>query len=176
MKKGDISTSTIIYIIIGALVLVLIAIWLTGGFGAVTKGIQTGSPGELEMLKNKCIQNCNMAKSSVQTAGASAWGNSIYCTTPYAFDTNGDGAAESINCWQNPVNVKCSIPKGEVTCEADATANRCWCYHYECHTTAGQPWESTCTQDTNKADCERLREYPAGSWNKKCAWQRVEVS
>ncbi len=64
-KKGDVSTSTLIYIVLGALVLGLLVFGFTTGWGnfweTITGGSSTSKDNTVEMI-NYCNTACNVGK------------------------------------------------------------------------------------------------------------------
>jgi len=110
-RKAQISMNVIVYVAIALLVLVLIVAFTTGGLGNLFRGLTTTGPGELETIKNKCITNCENAKSQLELTGTSSWISSTYCAEKYGYDSNSDGTTESdefFNCWEQPIGITCS--------------------------------------------------------------------
>lgn len=110
-RKAQISMNVIVYVAIALLVLVLIVAFTTGGLGNLFRGLTTTGPGELETIKNKCITNCENAKSQLELTGTSSWTSSTYCSEKYGYDSDSDGTTDSdefFNCWQQPIGISCS--------------------------------------------------------------------
>jgi len=133
-KKGDISLNTIIYAAIAVLVLVLIVALVTKGFGLFQRDV--GRYGEeLDSIKQECKIDCQETRTNSQSIGINEWLSSSYCTEPRGYDRDGSGQIgdadkEFIYCWEEPINVDCSVilstggAKGTVG-EVDPDTNIC---------------------------------------------------
>jgi len=106
-KKGDISTTTIIMIAIGVFVLVLVIGFTTGFFGKLGGQIGDSGGGDIGTAKRSCNTLCSEAK-----AGLDTWTSSTYCgQLQNVGDTDGDGSADFVKCWEDPIGIVCSDKK-----------------------------------------------------------------
>ena len=100
--KGQISTNTIVGLIIALSALIIIVGFTTGGLGNLFSSVADSSPDKVDTYKSNCNNSCNTAKASVSNSGINTFPKSSYCTKQFVID------GEPKNCYQEPIFVDCS--------------------------------------------------------------------
>ena len=100
--KGQISTNTIVGLIIALSALIIIVGFTTGGLGNLFSSVADSSPDKIDSYKSNCNNLCNTAKSSVSNSGIDSFASSSYCSKKFLVDN------EEKNCYESPISVSCS--------------------------------------------------------------------
>ena len=128
-KKADISMNVIVYAAIALLILVILVAFATGRLGGLFKGITQQTGEEIGTIRSACIKDCNLAKTTAESSGQSTWKISSYCKNTYAYDHDGDGETDSFHCYDDAIDVQCSVTlgSGDSAVLCNATGALCSC-------------------------------------------------
>ena len=102
--KGQISTNTIVGLIIALSALIIIVGFTTGGLGNLFSSVAETSPDKIDSYKSNCNNLCNTAKASVSNSGIDSFSTSSYCSKKFILE----GYIEELNCYDIPISVSCS--------------------------------------------------------------------
>ena len=100
--KGQISTNTIVGLIIALSALIIIVGFTTGGLGNLFSSVSESSPDKIDTYKSNCNNLCNTAKATVSNSGIDSFSTSSYCTRKFIVD------GEELNCYESPISVSCT--------------------------------------------------------------------
>ena len=100
--KGQISTNTIVGLIIALSALIIIVGFTTGGLGNLFSSVSESSPDKIDTYKSNCNNLCNNAKASVSNSGIDSFSTSSYCSKKFIVD------GEELNCYESPISVSCT--------------------------------------------------------------------
>lgn len=100
--KGQISTNTIVGLIIALSALIIIVGFTTGGLGNLFSSVAETSPDKIDTYKSNCNNLCNSAKSTISSSGIDTFSSSSYCTKQFLIDD------VLTNCYADPILVGCS--------------------------------------------------------------------
>lgn len=97
---------TIIYAIIGVLVLVLVFVFLGTTWGRAVVGLERMAPDEDKIAKQQCMNSCEFAKGAID---CDQW-KSMFCKEDYKIN---EETQEMIKCWKT---IKCDSPYENCIC------------------------------------------------------------
>ncbi len=100
--KGQISTNTIVGLIIALSALIIIVGFTTGGLGNLFSSVAETSPDKIDTYKSNCNNLCNSAKAAISNSGIDSFESSSYCSKKFLIDN------DEKNCYDAEINVKCS--------------------------------------------------------------------